>query len=741
MGIFGDNAQKFWEYGLSVIPVNGKRPFTDDFQEWSFKPQTQKEIEDLIKAHGNCNIGLIMGPQSGLCAFDLDADKKFENVAPGITAISDAIKDMLIPSPCEKKGSKGFTALFKHSDLPNVSRRYMGQQIFDFISERKMIVIPPSIHPDTGKPFEWVNGINIIDVLDDLPEFPKDLLFKITDFVDSVNKNSDGNNKKSGRNEILKSYVCAIMEKHSTDEVVRLVIRKDKILHPKNPLFSDPGEFKTTEEEVNAFGFVTSIKKTIYREKGRRGEKVNTIVEQKIYPDKDFGFFKIVESRNGSTKEVPQYIELANFMKNENGFIHNESLDYIYKNNYYQSVSEDFLRNEIVKMTLDKSSPRQVSQFLQTTQDRCYKNIKEIECAFEGKINLKNGILDIKTMTLSPHVPDIFRSYILDYEFDPDADCPKTLDFLNYIFEGDKDLSAASFIPIGYSLAGGNPWLHKAFILYGEGRNGKSTYLDLIMSILGEKNFSSVSMKDIAKPFSTILMHKKLANIVEETPTKHIDAEAFKAIVGGGHVNMAFKGKDEFSAKLTARLIFACNKLPSFADFSSGLEERLCIIPFKKWIPPEERIPEMVNLLKQERSGILNRAIQEYKKVLTNKSLPRVAAIDSAFDEYKRESDSIYWWACECLEQGAPSSFLETEFLYTMFVDDMKYKVKNLPQFQSFAKRLGAVIKSKFTDRSTNQSVRLSVNNGSKRGVSGLKYNSSNNNAKKISYFDSFTDR
>ncbi|MBA7674382.1 hypothetical protein ES703_82596 [subsurface metagenome] len=67
-----------------------------------------------------------------------------------------------------------------------------------------------------------------------------------------------------------------------------------------------------------------------------------------------------------------------------------------------------------------------------------------------------------------------------------------------------------------YCMWRGNPY-PKMFILYGDGRNGKSAYYDLLIRIFGLKNISTVTSLDLQRHrFSSGRLYGKLLNVTSE---------------------------------------------------------------------------------------------------------------------------------------------------------------------------------------------------------------------------------
>ncbi len=68
--------------------------------------------------------------------------------------------------------------------------------------------------------------------------------------------------------------------------------------------------------------------------------------------------------------------------------------------------------------------------------------------------NVENGIVDLKTGKLQQHDRELGLTKITNIAFDENAKCPEWLNFLDQIFQGDKELTEYMQRLIGYSLTG-----------------------------------------------------------------------------------------------------------------------------------------------------------------------------------------------------------------------------------------------------------------------------------------------
>ena len=100
-------------------------------------------------------------------------------------------------------------------------------------------------------------------------------------------------------------------------------------------------------------------------------------------------------------------------------------------------------------------------------------------------LNVLNGVIDLRTGELLPHDPDRMITKLANVEYDAHARCPRWLDFLDRIMDGNETLIQYLKRGLGYSLTGVIRE-HVLFVCHGIGRNGKSTFLDIILELLGE---------------------------------------------------------------------------------------------------------------------------------------------------------------------------------------------------------------------------------------------------------------
>ena len=407
------------------------------------------------------------------------------------------------------------------------------------------------------------------------------------------------------------------------------------------------------------------------------------------YDSKESGFY--------FDPKTPDYYGWAKYFVDKNKFFTSNAGAYTYDNdaNFYRRITDLEIQFKLTQDTANQVKPSHRLNFLKTLQGYSYKEMCILKNT-DGLINLKNGYLNVKTGELKSHDSNLFFTYCLPHNYDPKAKSDKWNNFLSEVFKGNEELKIVAAQIFGYVLLGGHPWLHQAFVLYGEGRNGKSTFLDMLKELIGTENYSAVSLGRLGQPFSVIHIDRKLANIIEETPNDKINAEAFKTAIGGGHLMGSKKYENEYLFQCNARFIFACNELPRFSENSVGLHERLYFLPFNTYFEKARRNGNILNELRAELPGILNWALSGLDILLEDRRLPDCDASNQILEDYKTESDSVHEWASGCIIVDLTYSVkTKAKDLYCAYIEDLKNTGRRPVSDMTFFKRFKKYMKSR----------------------------------------------
>ena len=307
----------------------------------------------------------------------------------------------------------------------------------------------------------------------------------------------------------------------------------------------------------------------------------------------------------------------------------------------WQEDAKEFIGQQLRKYLFEEANLK--SHYVQEVTN----HIKEVSYSTElpedtdkNLIAFSNCLADINTGEIIPFSHNYFITSKLNIPLNPKyKDCPKIRKFFEDVL--DKKRISILFDLISYSMYRGYPY-EKLFILHGGGRNGKSTFLNLLTYILGTKNISAETPQDLASgDFSRGHLWNKMANISAELPYGTLDnTNTIKSLCGNDPIRCNRKFKEPFNFWNFAKLIFSGNELPTVNDKTVAWGERLYIIQFLRTITREEKIPNFYETLltEEELSGL---AWQCFQKLRMIKERGWVFEIDPDGDDQLKLYDEL----------------------------------------------------------------------------------------------------
>lgn len=187
--IFASEAPKYWALGKPAIPlrVGFKNPWIDAWQVFADRMPDEREKHMWLQHKGTGNIGLPMGAASGMVAIDVDSED------PRVERVIDAI---LPKSPWRRVGRKGAVYAYRFEGERTFRiKDASGAMLLECLSKGTQIVLPPSIHPDTGRAYEA--NCELLEVIGALPPLPKnvELLLREALKAEGIELSSSGNTK------------------------------------------------------------------------------------------------------------------------------------------------------------------------------------------------------------------------------------------------------------------------------------------------------------------------------------------------------------------------------------------------------------------------------------------------------------------------------------------------------------------------------------------------------------------
>lgn len=341
---------------------------------------------------------------------------------------------------------------------------------------------------------------------------------------------------------------------------------------------------------------------------------------------------------------------------------------YRYERGIYKDDGIDVIRRELVEELRDDYSSHtkekvcDIVRGLTSTDRELFGEPAEL-------INVENGVYDIKNDELLPHGPDKMFMSKIPVRYDPDASTDQIEKFVSDVVH-DEDVNLIQEM-FGYLLYRDYTF-NKAFMLLGDGSNGKTTLTNIMEQFLGTDNVSNESLQDlISDPHAKARLHSKLLNVDADISDNELKKTGpFKKLTGTDSISAHRKYEKGFKFTNHAKLVFAANNLPRTRDTSLGFFRRWILIdfPYTFTDDPEDghkdKDPEMVDKLTSDEalSGILNWAIKGLQRLLEKEQFSTDGAASDTKNKWIMQSDTLAAFVDRCVSTKAGSKIKCSKF-------------------------------------------------------------------------------
>ncbi len=307
-------------------------------------------------------------------------------------------------------------------------------------------------------------------------------------------------------------------------------------------------------------------------------------------------------------------------------------------------------------------------------------------------INVQNGMLDWKTGKLKPHDPTCLSTIRIPVRFDPAAKSEIIDRVLQDWLPGDAlDLAGEM---LGYLLIPTRKH-QTAFMLVGEGENGKSTFINLTRSLLGRGNVSSETLHDLEENrFRVASLFGKLANLCADIDDRALQfTSVFKKITGDDSLSAERKHQHPFDFDPFARLIFSANTPPAPRnDRTHAFFRRWVVVPFdNKFRDGEKRdrdLPKKITT-PEALSALLNIAVAGLQRLEARGEFALPESVRQAGEKYRREADAVYTFISEeCAKGGQDARVSATDLQRSFRAWCAENGYRNVPPKKALERQL-----------------------------------------------------
>jgi putative DNA primase/helicase len=660
------NVEIGYGMGWSFTPLAGKRPTLDG---WQKRPRETLQQALLWAERGN--VGLRTGAASGgVLVVDLDAAKtnfdkaavKALNLPATITAVTGGGGWHLyfrLPAGVELGNSSGRIA-------PGVDTRGDGGQV----------VYPGSVHPETGKPYAWMDGRAPGQIA--LADLPANLLAMLVagDSMDHRPPPATGDHPQP-LNDRARRYALAALDGEARKVAAAAEGTRNSTLNEAayslGQLIAGGLLDRSTVEAVLADAAKRAglpageITATIASGIDSGAKSPRTMPESpspavaaptaatddaaadladaggavrlgEIDPDSK----RLVLSTRRTLPTARAYLRAFHTRKDGRTLHAYAGTLYAWNANAYREAEDEAIRHRLQPWLHDSltysggdkpelvpfpANPATVNAALDTIRSAVHIPVAaDVPFWLSGRDDIAardvlpchSMSLHIPTAAVLPPTPDLFTFNALDFDFDPEAPVPEEwIAFLRQLWPDDGgaiDLLQEWF---GYCLTP-DTGQQKMLLLVGPRRSGKGTIGRVMTELIGKANVAGPTTDSLGETFGLQqLIGKSLAIISDARfsgPNAQTIVERLLCISGEDVLTIRRMYQDHLTAKLNTRFAFLANELPRLRDAAGALAGRFLVLTLRSsWYGHEDI--GLFNRLRGELPGILNWALGGWERL------------------------------------------------------------------------------------------------------------------------------
>jgi len=635
---------------------------------WAENLSTEQTVTQDFRVPGN--IGLMQGVVAADKTFGVAIDIDL-NDHPLICCVQAAIGN-----DCpQKRGKKGVTFLLRGiGDIRSQTLhdyREGKRPAIDILAKGKQTVIPPSVHPDTGEPYNWVTKLTPSTVpYSELPLIDESAIKEIKAFL------KDEDNPIARLNDIIWKGVGGGGDTH------------DKCVAAVAAMVAD----NWTDEQVHA-----RIRRAKREACDRAGEAYHWPQEAKVIQEwidsareKGFGTKK-------SKSKLPSHGEVADLVlsKHADSIRRDKSLRdwYTYNGKFWEPFATEDIKTRIRLTLPDDQVMRSVIDGVENVM-RLYPSItvgNDIWDTDKHFFNCPDGTYDLKTCERMDHAPSHFITRMARVSPRFDYQDSTWLKAIKTWFVDPEEIAYIQTL-FGLFLTGETKdecvamWIGKS----GAGKSKMSDIMSYIMGDYAQTATDTAFLEVRYHPHQEEVarMRGKRLVLIHEVEG-HLNLRRVKSMASGEAVSASFKGKDSFEFKPEAKLWFIGNEAPPAKSSGREVQRRFHVYEFMRQIEAKDMDLDLGAKLRDEAPFVLGWTM-DGARMYYEKGLHRSPHVIASSDRYFADADIMEQWIDDncVVEPGAVTSVAELFADFDMWAETSGIRYK--PDKGRFSQRLKA---------------------------------------------------
>jgi putative DNA primase/helicase len=300
-------------------------------------------------------------------------------------------------------------------------------------------------------------------------------------------------------------------------------------------------------------------------------------------------------------------------------------------------------QREITKFAIASQNERRINGMLSQAKPYLAVSMSELDCD-PWLFNLQNGTLDLRTGKLRPHRPENLITKIAPVPYDPHADCPRFKQFLKETLVEDVLITFVKRY-FGYALTGITR--ERLFaVLYGSGKNGKTTLVEVIRDCLGDYATNTDTETLLLRKYQGVgndvaaLRGARFVSGAEVEKGRRLAESKVKQLTGTDTVTARHLFGEPFDFRPEFKLVLSTNNKPIIRGTDDAIWDRIRLIPFTQRFDGKRQDPKLGDKLRGELPGILALLVQGCLEWQEH-GLGEPETVRSATKEYRSEMDTL----------------------------------------------------------------------------------------------------
>jgi putative DNA primase/helicase len=300
-------------------------------------------------------------------------------------------------------------------------------------------------------------------------------------------------------------------------------------------------------------------------------------------------------------------------------------------------------QREITKFAISSQNEGRISGMLSQAKPYLAVGMDELD-RDPWVLNCMNGTLDLRSGKLRPHDAAELITRLAPVEYDPAAQYPR---FKRFLQETLIDPGVITFVKrySGYTLTGITRERLLA-ILYGFGKNGKTTLVELLRDVMGDYATNTDTETLLMRKYQGVgndvaaLKGARFVSAAEVEKGRRLAESKVKQLTGRDTVTARFLFGEPFSFRPAFKLWLSTNNKPVIQGTDDAIWDRLRLIPFTQRFDGDRQDPKLPEKLRSELSGVLAWMVEGCLEWQEH-GLGEPESVRKATDQYRAEMDTL----------------------------------------------------------------------------------------------------